>query len=261
MKTYFKLSILTLSALALTLSACGRDRTGPVGPIGPTGGSTLITAAGGGTVTVADTETQLAVPAGAFATDTEVVLSVESPAGYPAEEGLREVIAMSPAGTVLEAPATLNWQPSGVPLTGSEALTLLRFVDDVWIPVDASVTVGSGGIASTQITTLQTYGLRVSTPPVGSVGNISGNVLHIYTEEPLAGIALRLVGPSEVTVDSTVSGSDGSFSFSEIPVGSYSLIADVTPENNCFGDPTEQTVEVTEGGDTSVFFGFVPGPC
>jgi hypothetical protein len=255
-RTHLASIVLTLCAVALATAGCGGDRTGT----SPTGGSTLIKADEGGSVLVDGTETSLAIPANALTADTEVVLSVESPSGYPAAEGLREVIAMSPAGTDLVAPASLGWQPSGAALTGSESLSLLRFTDGGWLPVEASVSVGSGGIALTTITRLETYGLRVSTPIAGA-GQIVGSVRHIYTGDPLPGISFTLYDNLENVIGTATSGTDGSFSFTEVPSGSYFIIAEVLPADNCFSDPTTKETAVSAGETAEVKFGFVPGPC
>jgi hypothetical protein len=244
---------LALSFLLVLLAmACGDDRTTS---------AAVISATAGGTVRIGTSETRLEVPPNSLAMDTEIVATIDEPAGYPAQEGLREVLVLEPAGTALEIPATLMWKPAGDALTGTERLSLLELVDGAWLPRDVSVTVGSGGVVSTTVGRLGTYGLAVRPAPMGETGTIAGSVIHIYTEAPLPGIRVTLYEQTERMVGTATSASDGTFSFADVPVGSYFLVADVTPENNCFNDPTNKPAEVTAGATTPVTFAFVPGPC
>jgi hypothetical protein len=243
---------LALSFLFVFLAmACGDERTT----------SSLISATAGGTVRIGTSETRLEVPPNSLSMDTEIIATVDEPAGYPAREGLREVLVLEPAGTALEIPANLMWKPAGAALGGTDRLTLVELVDGGWQAREVSVTVGSGGIVSTTVGRLGTYGLAVQPAPMGDTGTIQGSVLHIYTEAPLPGIGITLYEQTERMVGTATSGSDGSFSFADVPVGSYFLVANVTPDNNCFSDPTNKDAVVTVGETTTVTFGFVPGPC
>jgi hypothetical protein len=237
--------------LAIAAIACGDDRTV---------GATVIKATEGGTVRIGSSETRLEVPPNSLGMDTEIVATLDTPASYPAIEGLREVLVLEPAGTALEIPATLVWKPSGDALDGTEELALRELVDGAWAPLDVSVGVGSGGLATTTVGRLGTLGLTVRPAPVGG-GTISGTVRHIYTEEPLAGVSFTLYTATETMVGTAVSGADGTFSFSGLAAGSYLVVANVTEEENCFGDPTTRSVEVSEGGTANVSFAFVLNDC
>ena len=118
----------------------------------------------------------------------------------------------------------------------------------------------SGGLVSTTVNFLAPLAIVVEDAPMGPTGTVTGSVMHYYTEEPLEGISFDLVSGSTV-VDTVVSDAAGLFTFTEVPVGTYVVRADVAPVDNCYNDPTEKDAVVTEDQTTDLFFGFVPGPC
>ena len=118
---------------------------------------------------------------------------------------------------------------------------------------------GSGGLVSVQVSRLAPLALIVRDGPQ-SAGTINGSVLHIYTEQPLEGITFTLLsGTTEI--DSAVSDANGQFSFTQVPVGTFTVHAEVDPEDNCYDDPVDKEALVIHDQVTNVSFGFVPGPC
>ena len=55
-------------------------------------------------------------------------------------------------------------------------------------------------------------------------------------------------------VASTVSGENGSFSFSDVAVGSYQVVVELS--NQCFSGETSKTVSVEAEKTANAYFGF-----
>lgn len=252
LKTLSGVSALTL-ALVMTLAAgCGDSGE-------PSGDAVLITAAQGGTVSMNGDETAISIPANALAADTEIAISYGSLADYGAlDNGLSRVLVLEPAGTALEIPASVLVDP-GVTIGADQTVSVRQWMDGGWYGTQSAEVV-SGGLVSTTVSYLAPLAIVVQDAPQGPIGTISGMVMHYYTEAPLEGISFDLLDGTTV-VDSAVSDAAGTFSFSDVPVGSYVVRANVDPADNCYSDPTEKDAVVTEDQDTDVFFGFVPGPC
>jgi len=246
-----------MTALTLTLAVAGLPACGDNGD--PSGNAVLIIAAQGGSVTMDGDETGISIPANALAADTEISISYGSLSDYGAlTDGLPRVLVMEPAGTTLQTPATVLVDPGSV-IGADKVVSVRQWMDGGWYGTQEA-TVVSGGLVSTTVTFLAPMAIVVEDAPVGPTGTVSGSVIHYYTEQPLEGITFELLDGTTV-VDTAVSGADGLFSFTEVPVGSYVVHADVLPADNCYSDPTEQDAVVTEDQTTNVYFGFVPGPC
>ncbi len=246
-----------MTTLAVVLAVAGVAACGDDGE--PNGSDVLVIAAQGGTVSMDGDETGISIPANALAADTEIGISYGSLADYGAlENGLSRVLVMEPAGTTLQTPATVLMDP-GTVIGADKVVSVRQWMDGGWYGTQEASVV-SGGLVSTTVSFLAPLAVVVEDAPVGPTGTIAGMVLHIYTEAPLEGITFELLDGTTV-VDTAVSGADGLFSFTEVPVGSYVVHAVVTADENCYSDATEKDAVVTEDQSTDVFFGFVPGPC
>lgn len=252
LKVIVRMTAFTLVFAVAGLAACSDNGE-------PNGNGVLIIAAQGGTVSMDGDETGISIPANALTADTEIAISYGSLSDYGAlENGLSRVLIMEPAGTSLATPATVLMDP-GIVIGADKVVSVRQWMDGGWYGTQEASVV-SGGLVSTTVSYLAPLAIVVEDAPQGPTGTISGMVLHIYTEEPLEGITFELLDGTTV-VDTAVSGADGLFSFSEVPVGSYVVHADVGPADNCYSDATEKDAVVTEDQTTDVFFGFVPGPC
>jgi len=224
----------------------------------------LITADDGGSIQIEGTEVRIDIPANALSEDTEVTLSVAALDDFgPLDDARDAVLVIAPDGLQLSSPATVTLDPGEPAITGDQLLSIRQFtggVDGGWVsPEVSSAALHSGGMVSASIIQFAPVALVVKDPPVAA-GTISGSVLHIYTEEPLEGITFDLMQGATV-LDSDVSDSEGAFGFAEVAVGTYTVHAGVTEEENCFSDPVDKEVVVTDQQTADVFFGFVPGPC
>jgi len=247
-----RMTVLTLVFAVAGLAACGDNGE-------PNGNAVFIVAAQGGTVTMDGDETGISIPANALAADTEIAISYGSLADYGAlENGLSRVLIMEPAGTSLQTPATVLIDP-GMTIGVDKVVSVRQWSDGGWYG-SQQASVVSGGLVSTTVTFLAPLAIVVEDAVQGPTGTVSGMVLHIYTEAPLEGITFELLSGATV-VDTAVSDAAGLFTFTEVPVGSYVVHADVLPADNCYSDPTEKDAVITQDQTTDVFFGFVPGPC
>jgi hypothetical protein len=239
---------------ALALAACG-------GSSGDDSTSEMIEAATGGTIDL-DDGSSVTIPPNALTEDTEVTVSIASLSDYgDLEHGRNKVLSLAPEGLVLEVPASIVLDPGGEALAGDELVDLYQFVDGLWRQPEVSgVEIGSGGTISATVIVFAPTGITVREPPQGPTGAVDGSVFHYYTEQPLPGLTVRVVD-GEQTIDSTTTDSNGAFSFEAIPVGAHKLRVDIAAEDNCFGDPTEKAIDVTENEPVTEYFGFVTGPC
>lgn len=249
------------SGLALILSLS----LGALAACGGGGGSSVTThilADQGGTVALDGDETSLEIPANALAADTDISLSIGSLADYAALEGGRDRVAIiDPAGTTLAIDATITLDPGSPAVTAEHIISIAQFTDGVWIVRnEAAPELHSGGLVTASIDVLLPTAVIVRDPPIGPTGSIDGMVLHLYTEAPLPGIVFELRSSGQV-IGTATSDANGLFGFDAVPVGSYQVHAVVTADQNCYNDPVDKDAAVTENMATSVFFGFVPGPC
>ncbi len=226
--------------------------------------SMLISADDGGSVQIDGTEVSIEIPANALSEDTEVTLSLARLSDFgPLDDARDKVLVIAPDGLQLFAPATVMLDPGDPAINTDQLLSIKQFtggVDGGWVSPEVSTAeLHSGGLVTATIIQFAPVALVVKDPPVAS-GTIAGSVLHIYTEEPLEGITFELLDDG-TAIDSDVSDSEGVFGFSEVPVGTYTVHADVAEEENCFNDPVDKEAVVTDQQTTNVFFGFVPGPC
>lgn len=237
-------------ALTLGLGACGSDSGGQ-------STASLISASEGGTISLSDS-TKITFPAGAVAEDVEMTMSIAAVSDFAALEDARKDVLQFDPEMVLASSAQIELDLSDVDSTST--VHLMQFIDGLWLrPEVSTVEIGSGGIAFASVIQLAPTALVVTEATTGSL-NIQGSVVHIYTQDPLPGIEFQLWTSFEQMVGTASSDSSGGFSFDNVAPGSYFVLAQVTPENNCFNDPTEKTLTVP-GNEDKVEFAFVPGPC
>lgn len=243
-----------IAAVAIGLVAgCGDDDGGN----GTNG--VLITAAQGGTVSMETDETSINIPPNALSEDTMISIEYGSLSEYGSLENARErVLEIAPEGLVLGSPASVLIDPGQPAISGGQIVTVVQFIDGGW-SAEKPATVVSGGLVSASISVLAPLAVVVTTP-TGPTGTISGTVIHFYTEMPLEGITFKLMSGAEELASAT-SDASGLFQFEEVPVGTYTVHADVTEDQNCYDDPVDKEAVVTEDQTTNVYFGFVPGPC
>jgi hypothetical protein len=246
---------LALSSLLIICLAAGCGNNTKIA-----GNAVIIRADEGGTVDMQGDETSLSIPANALSEDTEIGIEYGSLSDYPTLENARQrVLVMTPAGTSLSTPATVLMDPGSPPIGADKVVKVVQYVDGGWYGTQSAEVV-SGGLVSASVSLLAPLAIVVEDPPIQPTGAISGTVMHIYTEQPLEGITFHLLsGTNEI--DTAVSDADGRFEFDNVPVGTYTVHADVTEEENCYGDPVDKEAVVTEDQTTDVWFGFVPGPC
>jgi hypothetical protein len=238
------------SALLFTVGACGSDSSEST--------ASLISASEGGTISLSDSSTKITFPAGAVTEDMEITMATASVSDFAALEDARKDVLQFDPEMVLASPAVIEWNLSDV--ESSSRVHLMQFVDGDWRrPEISGVEIGSGGIALASVYQVAPTALVVTETTTASL-KIQGSVVHIYTQAPLPGVEFQLWTSFEQMVASTSSDQSGAFSFDNVAPGSYFVLAQVLPADNCFNDPTEKTISVPEDGD-KVEFAFVPGPC
>ncbi|MFH2008990.1 MAG: SpaA isopeptide-forming pilin-related protein [bacterium] len=259
MKRHFPNVPTRIFALAVALGvagfavACGDD-----GNSNPS--SALIVASQGGTVSIDGDETAISIPAGALSQDTEIGLSYATLSDYGTlEHAHSRVLVMEPAGTQLSTPATVVFDPGAPAVSASQVVTVYQYVDGGWYGAQSGQVV-SGGLISVTVDYLAPLAVVALDPPLDPTGTIQGSVFHIYTEEPLEGYSFVLMDGS-TEIDTATSDAEGVFTFTEVVVGTYTVHADLTADQNCYSDPVDKEAIVTEDQTTDVAFFFVPGPC
>jgi hypothetical protein len=85
----------------------------------------------------------------------------------------------------------------------------------------------------------------------GEFGNLSGRVLSTLGDEPLAGVTISVEGTSRTTMTEE----DGTYTFEDVPVGTYTIMARVAN----FVVEMETDVAIATGSPASIDFVLEPG--
>ncbi len=123
-------------------------------------------------------------------------------------------------------------------------------IDPNWL---ANPTTRSREVVDTTIANTQDFAIQ---PPLGSVSGIvfvdfnSNNVYDAASENLLAGAVVRLTSVSSNTTLTTTSATNGSYSFTNLPGGSYNITLDGTslPGGHAYSSITTITVGQTSAG-------------
>lgn len=200
--------------LALTLALAGCNGSS----------ASTISAAEGGTIEASTHD--VAIPAMALATDTEVTVETAEASAYPALENARpEVLRIEPAGTVLEVPATVTIHADFIDADAEEAVAIhqLQDVDGVesWTRLEASRDEASGDV-TVSIRRFAPLGVVVTEP--ASTGTIQGTIAW-GSGDPVAEGPVELYQGDTLVADTTT-GADGGFAFADLDAGSYRVVMD-----------------------------------
>jgi hypothetical protein len=130
---------------------------------------------------------------------------------------------------------------------------------------------GNGGFEEWAIQSSGTF-----TPPVGGPASVSGRVtLNDSISTPLSGITIDLIDSTGDIIASTITAADGSYSFSNLAPGAYTVYQDLTNSTLYFavssssgtvnGVPDGSTIDFTHiqfslnAGDNGINYDFVDG--
>lgn len=212
--------------------ACGGETTSP-----PAQTSELVSAATGGSLTLAGKQTTLEIPANSLAEDTTISIASGDFTNLPQLVSARdEVLTIQPAGLTLELAATVVLG-LGAPVQEGESFKVMLLVDGEWQRLEVATLV-SGGLVSAKTNKLGTLALVVEkeTPP--APGQIRGT-LTWSGGSPIANFPILLY-QGETKLTQTMTSDEGKFSFVDVSVGTYTLMSGDGAE--C---PVEAEVQVT----------------
>ena len=160
------------------------------------------------------------------------------------------------SGTILEEGSTNAIEGASVSLSGGplNLTTSLTTVTDGKYSFSAipdgsyivSVSHPDYVNAEKEITVLDGGNVQADIPLMKESGSINGKLTINGSQIPVSGVVIDLRGPKN---DSQISDENGSFSFSDLPVGEYSLSIEVPSSYN---DVSDITASVTSGETTEI---------
>lgn len=193
---------------------------------GPGSGSATIAAAEGGTITLGSGAT-ISIGPGALAEDTEVSVSFQTISDYePLEDAIDEVAVLEPAGTALETPATIVFDPRASFDVSSRA-RLFQFFDGAWVrPELGNVELRSDGTIAASVYWFAPTAVVIE--PVEELPPLAATTVQVTVLSdgaPLAGVPVQLWTSFEMMVGTDTSDASGVVRFADVAPGDYFAVA------------------------------------